>query len=1222
MSTLYLATDVDALAGKLAEHLEAKDRDPFVPATIVVPNRYLGKWLRLWLARRLGLAFNLRFLYLENALWEWLRRVDPRQHSSEPELLDHDSYRLMILSILWEDNADPKLAAVQGYVRTAGPATRASWRRSWHLADRLARSIRDYEYHRQDALIQHWLKGELGYPNAGPGTVRQERTQLEIFRRITRPLDGKRALLEQATGRILKTLPQYAMEVMEFAGPPASETKDMVHLFAITQISALHMRTLSWLSGTMDVRLYHLNPLAAILNTEPGAPATGSPAPRWWVESWGKAGIESHYLAEQLLSPPSPFQCEYVESSRKDVSTVLGRFQASIFDPPSAIVNSQLQDKSIQIVACPGIYREVEAVYQSILHNLQKNPELKQTDIGVLVTDMSRYRPVLQAVFERVPGRLHYNLASFSAAGLSVFGQALLGILDLALESFTKAQVFAVLLNPCVLARYGVDRNQALTWLDWAQKLGIYHGWDRQDKEQRGYPATRQFSWRRGLQRLRLGRIMEVAPEDDDVPAPRFQDVIPYADLASGDKEQLNAFCRVVEGLLPCLTRLRNYHGTGGQWAGEIRRLVQHFLAVPDDAPEEEQVRDRLLWSLSHLEHLDRLQAPGLPPVKLPLALVREFVQENLETLEGTKGEFLTGGVTIAPMQAIRFVPFRILYTLGLGEDLFPGSNALPSLDLRDCERRRGDIHPAENNRFLFLESLLAARDKVYLLYNNRDLQRDQDLQPAVPLMQLRCHLEEHLLGKKFEEVKLPLNGSSPKYLEQATDHADVLVNYNETERLLALEEARSLGILDIDEPGMAEIQRRLKTVCPDFRMPDGPGQAPQTTAPTITVRELKHFLLSPAEACLKRILRMEDEKDSELQDDEPFWTDALGEHQLVTDTLERFVHRAIREGVDAARATWQSGFAQRYEEWCLRSRAPEGAFAEVDRAGYEAALEERINSTGGLADFLRQRSANSFAGPILLGESTAPVGARWHFPALTLEIGQNLYGPAQVRLVGSCRLVWRTPKAFEILVLTNKKPTNKILQTEISKYFLEPVLFWLALRTGKEIGQQGISSNQWLEELPLRVYLIHQEGIASFTYKPGDINLEKARDYLIGLAMDLLHPNSFDLLPLEILISCEDFRKAYQVDQRENLKEPEHFQRRLQDFLDEEREKEGFSTYRWSALVDLAGAKVPADALTKVRRRFRILDRGPRRNRPREDSPVYPGGKAGAEKPRRSPTH
>lgn len=675
--------------------------------------------------------------------------------------------------------------------------------------------------------------------------------------------------------------------------------------------------------------------------------------------------------------------------------------------------------------------------------------------------------------------------------------------------------------------------------------------------------------------------------------------------MASGDKEQLNAFCRAVEGLLPSLNKLRNYQGSGTQWAAEIRRLVQHFLAVPDDLPEEEQVRDRLLWSLSQLEQLDSLQAAGAAPLKLPLALVREFVQENLEALEGIKGELLTGGVTIAPMQAVRFVPFRVLYILGLNEELFPGSNALPSFDLRACQRCRGDIHPAENNRFLFLEALLAARDKVYLFYNSRDLQRDQDLQPAVPLTQLCRYLEEHIIGQKVDVASVPLSGGDSKYLEPATDRVDVLVNYNETDRLLALKQAGEQGTVHLDDRDGAELARRLENAAPQFHVLDAGPRSSPTTVPTISIGELRRFLLSPAEACLKRHLRLEAEEELELQDDEPFWTDGLGEHQLITNTLERFVFRTVRDGLDAARADWRECFVQRYDEWELRSRAPEGAFAEVDRAGFEAALEERIEGADGLAEFLHRRSAGDFVGPILIGESTAPIGARLHFPALTLEMGRNLYGPPQVRLVGSLRLAWRTPKSFEVLVLSNKKPDSSSLQTEISKYLLEPVLFWLALKAGKESISGEPSSSQWLENLSLRVHLSHQEGITCFTYRPGDASADKARTYLTDLAADLLDPSSYDLLPLDVLIHCEDFRQAYQIDKRNDLPNFRHFQRRLQDFLEDDREND-YSTYRWSELLNLSNARVPLDALAKVRRRFRILDGGPHRNRqPKKEAPA-----------------
>ena len=86
-------------------------------------------------------------------------------------------------------------------------------------------------------------------------------------------------------------------------------------------------------------------------------------------------------------------------------------------------------------------------------------------------------------------------------------------MLDLALDAFTRSRVLAVLLNPCFLTRLGVDRSQALVWLDWVQDLGIYQSWDQGDKKERGYADSPLFAWQLGLRRLRLGRIMDVAQD-------------------------------------------------------------------------------------------------------------------------------------------------------------------------------------------------------------------------------------------------------------------------------------------------------------------------------------------------------------------------------------------------------------------------------------------------------------------------------------------------------------------------------------------------------------------------------------------------------------------------------------------------------------------------------------------------------------------------------------
>ena len=79
MSVLYLGGEPAMLAERLADNLEqhATHGDFFAPAMIVVPNRFLRKWLRLHLARKHGVAINLHFHYLESALWQLLQAVDP-----------------------------------------------------------------------------------------------------------------------------------------------------------------------------------------------------------------------------------------------------------------------------------------------------------------------------------------------------------------------------------------------------------------------------------------------------------------------------------------------------------------------------------------------------------------------------------------------------------------------------------------------------------------------------------------------------------------------------------------------------------------------------------------------------------------------------------------------------------------------------------------------------------------------------------------------------------------------------------------------------------------------------------------------------------------------------------------------------------------------------------------------------------------------------------------
>jgi exodeoxyribonuclease V gamma subunit len=1225
MSVLHLASDVRSLAAKLADAIEqqARDGDPFEPIAIVVPNRYQRKWLRLWLARRLGVAINLQFELLDDALWSLLRRFDPRTHPSPPENLDENAYRLLVLSVLLEEK-DAALAPLLRYLQMqSATLSRLTCRRAWHLADRLGTLLQEYEFHRQDQLIQPWLRGESALAGASEFHTMMERAQRTLFQHLAMPKTGRRALLNRNSKRRFETLPQYFLE-LESLEPATLATPPTVHCFGFSQVTPLHTRILAWLGRRLDVRFYHLNVLADRINDRHIRPQTlqgiarallageqdeETRADRGFslVRSWGKAGIETLGMLGELVeqagfdadvlpaySPPKAKRT--TRQARKTPArgdSVLSRLQDQLLGKATGTARIA-QDTSLQIVGCAGAPREAETVYHSILHNLREHPDLRQTDIAVLVTDMAKYRPALQAVFERPPLHLQYNLVDFNASGLSTFGQAVVGMLDLALESFSRTRVFEVLLNPCFLARLGIDRGAATAWLGWAETLGICQGWDADEKQEQGYPRSPFYAWRLGLQRLRLGRFMEIG-DDTDEPAPRFGHVIPFADLDSSDRAQLDSFCRAVEGLLPMLARLRSMQGTGYRWARELQRLVQEFLAVPDDRREEEQVRVALLAAFERLELWDHLHDRGDRAPGLPLALVREYVRSQLVDLEGNKGEYLVGGVTIAELQPMRPVPFAIVYIVGLSEDLFPGGNQLSTFDLRGPFRQPGDIRPAEDRQYQFLEAVLAAQRKLYLIHNNLDVQKDQPLQPAVPLQQLQRYLKG-IVRHDFQAVSMPMHNTDERFYrdDPAMRWQDVLVQYRDADRYLAYLTAQKEQRLDLDLNQQAELEEKRQQMQADFMIVADPAvPIPKTT--TVSVSELKRFLQFPAKESMRRHLHVDEAEETTRNDDEPLVTAADAAFQLLRQSLQQLVMQAGAQGADVALASWQDRFAATYTDSRLRSQVPEEAFGEIDRATLQRELNERIQGQGQLEAFLRNQAPYTFCGPVLLGESSVPLGARLRFPALLLRPGKELPAdaPQEIRVVGSTNFAWHSDRVWQVLVVSQSR---KIDANDLHASMLEPVLLFFAMLACDEINLDGVSPRKWLEKRDFVLSVAHREGIATWTYPAGSVTPKEAVDYFVALTADYLDPTRFDLLPLEILGKSLEMKKAYQADTDVQLSEIA-YQQLIEDVLAEERDN-AFNGFKIPLLVDMVQAQVPADALQRVRRWFRLIDRGPARVR------------------------
>src|SRR5690606_17692214 len=107
----------------------------------------------------------------------------------------------------------------------------------------------------------------------------------------------------------------------------------------------------------------------------------------------------------------------------------------------------------------------------------------------------------------------------------------------------------------------------------------------------------------------------------------------------------------------------------------------------------------------------------------------------------GLSQRFFAGAITFATLMPMRAIPFRHVCLLGMNDGAYPRARQPLDFDLMGRDYRPGDRSRREDDRYLFLEALLSAREHLHVSWVGRSI-LDQSERPASVLVaQLRDHL-------------------------------------------------------------------------------------------------------------------------------------------------------------------------------------------------------------------------------------------------------------------------------------------------------------------------------------------------------------------------------------------------------------------------------------------------------------------------------------------------
>ncbi len=1122
---LFFSNHIELLSEKLSDNLyKQKKINILKPLRVIVPNQNLSKWIKIFLSKKDSVFMNIEWEYLESGLWKILLELNSGDISAT--LLDNERLKAVILYILLnikKDDAD-FLPLIEYLYTTDTEAVKSNYAaKVWQLSEKLACFFREYEFHRTDMILS-WID-EIPLEN------KMENCQQKLYLKIKKLL----AEHNKNSGENFFSLIQFAQKTFSKKYILKKDTED-IHIFGFSQISQFHLNLIDKLKDYYNIFIYTLNPSKEFWED------VSTPWEKKWIKRkksdknensiflkdddnfllsvWGKQGREN----VRMLCELTDYEFNSCFFTEKQSDSILHKIQNNIttFYSEKESSDDLSQDSSLQIFACPGIFREVETVYNNIIYNLSTDKNLNLLDIAVLVPDMSVYKPVFDSVFKKNSHSVSYNIIDTNAETESIYGSAVLSILSLTDGRFSRKQFFELIMNPCFMEKWELDYKEIQVFAKWADALNIFHGFDDKTKKAKGYANTEKFTWKQGLKRLKMSRIMAFPDESDINKEIRyFENIVPFSNIDTDDIVLLEKFCEIVETIYYSVAKIEKLKTTSLAWKEIFFSVCRELIKIPEKQKGEKKVETALIKAFDSLSIFDDLTLISSHRT-INIEIIKEFIRLNISSVTGGTGDYLVSGITISGLLPMRPMPFKIIYVLGLEEGKFPGKPETSSLDLRLSNKKRSDISIPERNSYLFLEILLSVREKLYISYIKNDLQKDRILQKSLIVNQLIHYINEEIfLNKKvFKEQEIPLKGSSLSYIRKdaVNSWSDVIINYSVSDRVSCfcankLYNQYAEFFLDKD-------YKKIEALNPDFSISDIEKDekteilnlANQTKIKQkIRIKQLKKFIEDPAVYGLYYNLGIKDSKDNIsniiLNEDEPFFSMFPFDYNIKKTVLTNWIDNELFFNNSLKLDDFLDKL---YEDYKRKSITPEGIFSVHDKKRLEKDILEIKEVVSPILKEMKK--AKKIYGAVILGEQTeqnlprAENLPKKQISALELKINTKDYTGKEieidVELKGElfwmwkdCDGIWHVP----VLTMSAKK------QKEPDKYLFEPLLFYLACLAEKSFLNENVSE--------ICFHMIYNKGITEFKFNLSEISAKK---YLKSLLSDFLNEKENFWMPFE----------------------------------------------------------------------------------------------------------
>ncbi len=720
---LYPGNKLETLAGICCQLIgNDPGSDPMAQETIVVQTQGMAAYLRQFFARRNGIAANIQMPFPAGFIAGILKQNIP-DFEAASEYFSQEQLAWEIFSILQENRAEfPELAS---FITGTSDAVF----KCWQLANRIASLFDRYQIYRyQDEYFP----------------LKQDEWQSRLWRKLQHKY-GKSKM-------------QCCREFLTLDRPLKGLPRRLT-VFGVGSLPPLYLDIFFKIAQESDLRFFYMTPCREYWEHLYSAkeqkwlckgdemPEAGNPL----LASWGASGRE---LFANLLKHQD--RLPYVSSEEllfedyllpDENNSILQRLQQDIFtmaDGRSEPLASG-GDGSVEILNCYAPHREVEVLHDKLL-TLFNDRKVEPGDVIVMAPDINCYLPYIEAVFGRGPLKNCYGVSDRSLHSGGGVSAVFRRFLELSGCRMTVDDVMGILNNSFVCCRRGIALSDLPVIARWHQESGVRWGMDGRDHEKHCSVAFEEYSWFNTMDRM--FEVFARGRNQEEVLA-ELPDALPEAEM-----ELFGKFNRFLRDLADFRNQLAGNY-TLAEWMTMLQNCLDRFFCGSDgDSAGEIAMLNRFFNEKKFLASKLEVDTP------LPETVILDMLDGFLNTAQD-RFSFLRGKITFCSLTPLRSIPAKVIAVLGLDEGAFPRRDVELGFDLMASKLLPGDRSGAKEDRYLFLEALMSARENFWCFYNGRSRQTGKKLESSVILDELQEYL---LMRFNIGEVLHFLHGFDVRY--------------------------------------------------------------------------------------------------------------------------------------------------------------------------------------------------------------------------------------------------------------------------------------------------------------------------------------------------------------------------------------------------------------------------------------------------------------------------